>query len=78
MCLVTVSGLSGAQTHVSGYQNRSSAPMSLTVTALALGLFLLMLPLGFYGSKRTNPAAARREDEDNSFQRTCRSWDPRF
>jgi hypothetical protein len=48
-----------------------------TIGPLAIGLFLLILPLPFSRS-RANLRAARARAEDNNLRRIGQSWDPRF
>jgi hypothetical protein len=48
-----------------------------TIGPLAIGLFLLILPLPFSRS-RANSRAARIRAEDSNLQRIGQSWDPRF
>ncbi len=67
-----------AETHVSGYQIKTPPPASrqvLTILPLALALLLLAIPPGFSDSKK-RAKDAQRVDEDNSFRRTYRNWDP--
>jgi hypothetical protein len=48
-----------------------------TIGPLAIGLFLLILPLPFSRS-RANPRADRTQAEDSNLRRIGQSWDPRF